>query len=229
MSYIYKIINDINDKVYVGKTDFSIEKRFKEHCADAFRERNEKRPLYSAMRKYGVEYFHVELIEETDNPEEREIYWIDYFDGFTSGYNATKGGDGKRLYDHEAIVARLKEHPYPCDVAKEFGCCKDLVYALGKENNIVAQHKSNEKMKELLSKTISAYTKQGDFVKNFSSTVEAASWCFEQHKCATLNSGVRSHIAECANGKRKSAYGYIWKYENISSELIQAQRRLSSL
>lgn len=44
MSYIYKIINDINDKIYVGKTEFSIEKRFKEHCADAFRERNEKRP-----------------------------------------------------------------------------------------------------------------------------------------------------------------------------------------
>ena len=67
---------------------------------------------------------------------------------------------------------------------------------------------------------VSAYTKQGDFVKSFSSTAEAASWCFEQNKCAILNSGVRSHIAECANGKRKSAYGYIWKYENISNELI---------
>ncbi|HAU86335.1 MAG TPA: hypothetical protein DCW90_12820 [Lachnospiraceae bacterium] len=29
MVYIYKIINDINDKIYVGKTEFSIEKRFK--------------------------------------------------------------------------------------------------------------------------------------------------------------------------------------------------------
>ena len=29
MSYIYKIINDINNKIYVGKTEFSIEKRFK--------------------------------------------------------------------------------------------------------------------------------------------------------------------------------------------------------
>lgn len=38
MAYIYKITNDINQKVYVGKTEFSIEKRFKEHCADAFRE-----------------------------------------------------------------------------------------------------------------------------------------------------------------------------------------------
>ena len=212
MSYIYKIINDINDKVYVGKTDFSIEKRFKEHCKDAFRDRNEKRPLYAAMRKYGVEHFHIELIEETDNPEEREIYWIGYFDGYTHGYNATKGGDGKRLYDHEAIITRLKEHPYPCDVADEFGCCRDLVYDLSKKHNIQIKSKSSKRMKELLSKTISAYTKQGEFVKSFSSTVEAAEWCYNQKKCATLNSGVRSHIGEAANGKRKSAYTYIWKY-----------------
>ena len=65
MAYIYKIINDMNQKIYVGKTEFSIEKRFKEHCADVFKERNEKRPLYSAMRKYGIEHFHIELIEET--------------------------------------------------------------------------------------------------------------------------------------------------------------------
>lgn len=37
MSYIYKITNKINKKLYIGKTEFSIEKRFKEHCADAFR------------------------------------------------------------------------------------------------------------------------------------------------------------------------------------------------
>ena len=37
MSFIYKITNDINNKVYIGKTAFSIEKRFKEHCKDAFK------------------------------------------------------------------------------------------------------------------------------------------------------------------------------------------------
>lgn len=213
MSYIYKITNDINNKIYVGKTEFSIEKRFKEHCSDAFRDRNEKRPLYAAMRKYGIEHFKVELIEETKNPEEREIYWIKYFNGYTQGYNATKGGEGKKLYDHEAIISRLKEHPYPCDIAEEFGCCRDLVYDLSKKYNIKIKYKSNERMKEILRKTISAYTKQGKFVKRFSSTVEAANWCFEQGKCAALNSGVRSHISEAANGRRKSAYSFIWKYE----------------
>ena len=213
MSYIYKITNDINDKIYIGKTDFSIEKRFKEHCQDAFRDRNEKRPLYAAMRKYGIEHFKIELVEETENPVEREIYWIGFYDGYNQGYNATKGGDGKRLYDHEKILIRLQEYPYPCDIALEFGCSRDLVCSLAKANNIKVKSKSQEHMQELLSKSISAYTKQAEFVATFSSTAEAANWCYKQGKCLTLNSGVRAHISEVANGKRKSAYGYIWKYE----------------
>ena len=109
MAYIYKITNDINNKVYIGKTEFSIEKRFKEHCQDAFRDRNEKRPLYSAMRKYGIEHFHIELIEETDNPEEREIYWIEALKTFKLGYNATKGGDGRKYIDYDLIISTYKE------------------------------------------------------------------------------------------------------------------------
>jgi hypothetical protein len=69
------------------------------------------------MRKYGIEHFYIELIEETNNPEEREIYWIEYYKAYKNGYNATRGGDGKYLYDHNAIIAQLKEHPFPCDVA----------------------------------------------------------------------------------------------------------------
>ena len=72
MAYIYKITNDINNKIYIGKTNFSIEKRWKEHLKTYKRENIEKRPLYNAMNKYGIEHFHIEQIEETDNPEERE-------------------------------------------------------------------------------------------------------------------------------------------------------------
>lgn len=75
MAFIYKIVNDINDKIYIGQTSFSIENRFKQHLKDS--EKNlttEKRPLYNAIREYGKEYFKIELIEETDSPNEREKY-----------------------------------------------------------------------------------------------------------------------------------------------------------
>ena len=55
MSYIYKITNDVNGKIYVGKTNYTIEKRFEEHIKDYQRKRCEKRPLYEAMNKYGVD------------------------------------------------------------------------------------------------------------------------------------------------------------------------------
>lgn len=209
MSYIYKIINNVNDKVYIGKTAFSINKRFQEHCKDAFRDRNEKRPLYAAMRKYGTDAFSVSLIEECDDTvaADREAYWIGVYKAYSTGYNATLGGDGKFLYDHEAIAKRLKEHPYSFDVADEFGCCIDIIREIANQNEIqlLSRGEHNKKF-------ITAYTKNGDAVQSFDSTVEAAQWCFDNGKCATLNSGVRGHIADCANGKRKSAYGYIWKY-----------------
>ena len=59
MAYIYKITNDINGKIYIGKTYNSIEKRFKEHCKDRLKRKCEQRPLYSAMNKYGIEHFYI--------------------------------------------------------------------------------------------------------------------------------------------------------------------------
>lgn len=46
---IYKIINDINNKIYVGKTTLSLEERYKIHLSDSKKENVINRPLYSAM------------------------------------------------------------------------------------------------------------------------------------------------------------------------------------
>lgn len=211
MSYIYKIINDINDKIYIGKTVFSIDKRFNEHCCDAFKQRNKERPLYKAMREYGIEHFYIELIEECDDnlASDREIYWIGLYNTYSNGYNATYGGDGKFLYNHKNIAMRLKEHPYSFDISKEFNCCVEIIREIAQEYNIKLKSYSPSSSKHVV-----AYTKNGEKIEEFDSTVLASQWCFEQGKCADLCSGVRAHISACANGKRKTAYGYIWKYED---------------
>lgn len=214
MAYIYKITNDVNNKIYIGKTQFSIDKRFNEHCRDAFREHCEKRPLYSAMKKYGINHFHIELVEETNEPEEREKYWIEYFGSFKYGYNATMGGDGKQIFNHQEIVKFLLNKPYANQAAIHFGCSNDLVYLIAKENQISLKNESNEKLK-LNSKKVYQYDKHLNLLNSFNSTVEASKWCYENKVCKSLNSGVRAHIGECANGKRKTAYGFIWKYEKI--------------
>lgn len=139
MAYIYVITNDINGKKYVGKTEYSIEKRFKEHCRALALGRNDKRPLYRAMKKYGVKHFSISLIEETDIPEERESYWISNLGTFHNGYNATFGGDGKRYIDYDEVVSlyqRLKKSK-TCGVTIEFvgRHCKENTIPEGDTSN----------------------------------------------------------------------------------------------
>ena len=127
MPYIYKIINNVNQKIYIGKTTRTIEERFKEHCKDYKKRDLEKRPLYRAMKKYGIENFSIELVEETDNPEEREKYWIEYYGSFKNGYNATIGGDGKPYIDYDLVAATYKELKIQKAVAKKLNISEDTV------------------------------------------------------------------------------------------------------
>ena len=136
MAYIYQIVNDINQKVYIGKTELSIDKRFKEHCRDAFKQKNEKRPLYSAMRKYGIEHFHIELIEETNDPNEREKFWIEQKRSFKYGYNATLGGDGKSYLDYDLIISEYEKCHNQKEVAEKLHISVDSVNKVLKNNQI---------------------------------------------------------------------------------------------
>ena len=43
------------------------------------------------INKYGVENFSFEILEETDKPEQQEIYYISLYDSYKNGYNATIG------------------------------------------------------------------------------------------------------------------------------------------
>ena len=211
MSIIYLITNDINDKVYIGKTNHSIEKRFKEHCHDAFKNRNEKRPLYSAMRKYGIEHFTIKEIEKCEyfEAEEKEKYYIKLYNSYHYGYNATKGGDGKTLYNRELIAKRLKEYPIGKDVAKEFNCCVDIIYDIAKEYNILLPGKSL--LKQMQTK-IGIVDKNQKTLQSFDSIVDAANWCIENKYSFASLKNTKHNIIRCANQKRQKAYGYIWVY-----------------
>ena len=211
MAYVYQIINDINNKIYIGKTEFSIDKRFKEHCSDAFKERNEKRPLYSAMRKYGIEHFHIELIEETDNPEEREKYWIEQKQSFKKGYNATLGGDGKKYLDYDLIIASYKEIKSVKDTAISLGISSDSVSNILRANNI-SIITSSEVIKKKYGKVVNMYDLQNTFLKTFPSVNAAAKYMVENNLTGCKMTTIKQHITEVCMGKRKTAAKFKWKY-----------------
>lgn len=91
---IYSILNKVNGHRYIGQTQQDLSKRWGQHIQES--KTFNDRPLYRAINKYGVGMFIVRIIEEDipiDKLSERECYWIDQFDTYKNGYNATTGGE----------------------------------------------------------------------------------------------------------------------------------------
>ena len=137
---LYLITNTVNNKKYVGKTYQEVETRFKQHVSDSIRERNKNRPLYRAMRKYGVENFTVELIGSFEEQilEEMEVKYIEYYDTYKNGYNATLGGDGAKYLNLNTteIVELYKSGETVREIAEKNKCCYDTILHLLKINGI---------------------------------------------------------------------------------------------
>lgn len=208
MAYVYKITNNVNGKIYIGQTNRSIEERFLEHKRDAFKERNKKRPLYDAMKKYGTDAFSIELVEETDNPLEREKFWIEYFGSFKSGYNATIGGDGTPYIDYDLVVSEYQQLKNQNEVARKLKISSDTVRKILKIYKIKrVSHK--EVVQKALGKIVNQYDLDGNFIQSFPSLKAAAT---SLGKITNTSLGATSHISNVCKGKRKTAYGYKWKF-----------------
>lgn len=120
--YIYKITNILNNKIYIGQTKRTIEVRWKGHLTSAFNssQNSYNYPLYKDIRKYGIENFKISIIEKCpiNLLDEKEKYWISYYNSKNNGYNQTVGGNSVQLYDYNEIY-RLWEKGYSCKEIKE--------------------------------------------------------------------------------------------------------------
>lgn len=96
---IYIIKNTINNKVYIGQS-VDIKIRWYAHKQSAKNEKSQDANTYihSAMRKYGIENFYLEILElcEYSKLSEREIYWIKKYHSYDDGYNMTRGGESNK-------------------------------------------------------------------------------------------------------------------------------------
>lgn len=168
----------------------------------------EKRPLYNAIKKYGVEHFKIEEIEECDESiaAEREIYWIEYYNSYKNGYNATLGGDGKSYLNYKKILLYYDSSKMcATQIAQECNCSVDSVYS------IIEQYRENVDWKI---RSLYAQSKRVLCVENnmeFPSIEAAGRWLSEKtglsHTCSM-------HIRAVAYGKRKTCGGYHWRFLN---------------
>lgn len=97
MTGIYAIKNTINDKIYIGRST-DIERRWKAHLCAA--RNNDPCKIHLAMKELGLENFYLEIIEECSLEllNEREQYYIDYYNSWHDGYN---NGESKNFLEGE--------------------------------------------------------------------------------------------------------------------------------
>src|SRR5271166_3766517 len=98
---IYRSTNLFNYKMYIGQTKQPLSIRWYQHKHDM----RFKTHFCKALKKYGPECFIIEVLEEVDSIElldEREIYWIKYYNTFNNGYNETTGGGNNRVLSQKS-------------------------------------------------------------------------------------------------------------------------------
>ena len=134
---IYKIENLINGNKYIGQSN-NITKRWSTEKRTAFNEKDPRYeyPLSRALRKYGIENFSFEIIEECaiEQLNERERYWVSYYDSFYNGYNQTLGGDSPKNAPKDNIIGVIRDlentDMYHKEIAEKWNISQEMVQGI---------------------------------------------------------------------------------------------------
>lgn len=104
--YIYKITNNINNKIYIGKSTDSRANKIRNYYGSGLL-------INRAIEKYGIENFTKEILEKCDNNTElcvKEKYWIEVYNSrnLEIGYNIAEGGDGGDTISNHPNADKIK-------------------------------------------------------------------------------------------------------------------------
>lgn len=227
---IYKITNP-KGKVYIGQS-IDIDKRFYQY--------GKKRKecigikILNSLIKYGIENHSFHVLEECEINvlDQKEIYWINYYNSIEKGLNIELGGNGgprsketKEKIRKNSIgknSRKIKQYNLNNQYIKTWNSIVEAerVYGTGikgvlskkkftaggfiwrYENEVLP---SNYKIPEHKNKKpIIQCDLEGNIIKEWGSTMEV------QNTLGYPN----SNISSVARGKQKTAYGYKWKYKN---------------
>lgn len=211
MGYIYKITNNLNGLSYIGQTSRSYKDRWAEHKRDRFKEPYCNWPLYRMMNSVGLKNITWEVIEEIPNNllNEREQYWINFYNTKNNGYNCTYGGNNGTKHNYNEILnywLTTGEKNFT-KTAKYFNTNKSYVSAIiksmgydrrsWKEINSKDHSSTKRKVNKIDSKT-------GKVLKTYNSITEAAIDMGDKQYTKT--------ISPTCNGKHPTFLGYCWQY-----------------
>lgn len=217
---IYSIQNKINNKRYIGQSN-NIYERWNRHKA-----LYDNCAIHRALQKYGIENFDFSILELCSENEldDKEIYWINYYNSYKDGYNETSGGKRPihtvcnhpiKMYDLQGKY--IKEFPSISAAARELQCepsfinavilhrrptAKGYQFKLKEDNTIIApfvKKKSGPK-----GKTVIQYDLNDNIIQEYISASEAARQLGLQAQ----------NISGVCRGIKQTCGGYKWKYKD---------------
>ena len=226
MGYIYYIINKIDNKKYIGQTlEKDIYKRWKGHL----KKNSNCRYLKRALEKYGKENFKFDIIcvcfDEDCNKYEQE--YMDKYDTIVpNGYNLRKAGNsgshneetkikiGNSVKLHYNNLTDEQKNKYRENISGVnngmFGKqlsqeAKDQLSKRMKENWIKGNYKNINIIKR---KKVNCYSLDNEYISSYDSITDVV------NKLGELKI-TKPEISMCCNNKRKTAKGFIWKFEKM--------------
>lgn len=225
ISGIYCIENTKNHKKYIGQS-IDIYQRWYVHKSKLNMNKHHSHHLQQAWNKYGDNCFIFYIIESCDESllNEREIYWIKYYNTYFDGYNETFGGEGyarqtRKVYQYSLSGEFIKEWNSVSEIENKLGyngftirnvCnCDERLSAYGyqwsyqKNDNIGEYNSLTQK------KTVYQYDKQGNLVNVYDTILSVAEDGFSF-----------GNVTNCCRGIRKTSSGYVWSYVPLDKNEI---------
>lgn len=236
--YIYKIYNDVNDKIYIGQTIRTINERWKAHIiksktsiCDTY--------FHQAVYKHGYKNFHIVLIEKLSNDSKdklleclnsKEIYYINKYNSLRPfGYNTSKGGNNlpntftekcvyqfnvfKELigiYESMSEASKLT-NTQQSDISK---CCNGLIKSA---NGYIWSFSKELDDDAYCGQTpIDVYTLDGIFIETLMKQSDAQKYTTSKN------------ISKICSGKQKQSNGYVFRYHGEPYNLYSTIKNTNS-
>lgn len=184
MTVIYKIVNLVNNKFYVGSA-IDYNRRLREHKSMLLNNVHTNPHLQNSYNKYGKDSFIFEILEVC-NAENLIIREQFYIEKLNPQYNILKVAGNSLGYKH------TKDSLHKMSVSK-----------LGNKHCVgrILSLETKERMAKAKFIKVGQYDLKGNFIDDFNSI-----------KQASEHTGIPKHcIRDCCSGKTKTGKGYIWK------------------
>lgn len=227
---IYKATNIVNGKVYIGQTVKTLEERKAGHIESS---KNPVFRFHKAIARYGIDNFKWEVIDTAtsiDELNQKEGYWIEFYNSYRNGYNGTKGDLNpmncsyvKEKHDktmrseevRQKISNTMKQHIRNGEFFTEEHRKKISEKLKGNKHGL-GKKRPQSAIKatiDALKKAVYCIDKDGNFVKEFEYVKDAAQWLKDKYPERSQDlTNLKNKIKE-SYVKDRYYFDYKWIYK----------------